>query len=120
MRTLAVVIHDPHADGLLRMVETKTKSLVEQFVAHSTIKALDEAVLHRLARRDEMPVDFVVLAPGQHGVTGEFGSVVADDHPGLGLAPLDDSGQFTHHTTPRDGRIGNRAKTFLGDVVDHV
>ncbi len=52
--------------------------LVQALVAQATVKALDEAVLLRLARRDLMPLDPGVLAPGEDGVTGQFGAIVAD------------------------------------------
>lgn len=37
---------------------------------------LDNAVLHRLSRRDKMPIDDHVLAPGEHGVAGELCAMV--------------------------------------------
>ena len=53
------------------------------------LKLSTEAVLHRLARRDEVPVDAVCsFAPGEHGVRGELGAVVGDDHARL-AAPFD-------------------------------
>jgi hypothetical protein len=65
--------------------------LVEQLVAHAAVEALREAFPHRLARGDEVPVNAVVLAPGQHGVARVFGAVIADDHTRLAM-PLDDRG----------------------------
>lgn len=32
-----------------------------------------------VAWRNEVPVDAVVVAPGEHGVAGELGAVVGDD-----------------------------------------
>jgi hypothetical protein len=42
--------------------------LVEALVAQSAVEALDEAILHRFARRDVVPFDTVLLLPGQEGV----------------------------------------------------
>src|SRR6204780_4393984 len=47
---------------------------------HAPVETLAEAVLHRLSRRDEMPDEPVVLRPGEHGVRGELGPIVRDDH----------------------------------------
>ncbi|MEY9431269.1 hypothetical protein ABH975_006584 [Bradyrhizobium ottawaense] len=63
-------------------------------------ESLDEAVLHRLSRRDEVPVDDRVLAPGQHGVAGELGAMVGRDHSWL-AASLNDFLQFAGHPPPR-------------------
>lgn len=35
--------------------------------------------------RDEVSVDVVVPAPGEHGVAGELGAVVGNNHPRLGI-----------------------------------
>ena len=45
------------------MVKVKEQALVEKLVAHATVEALTEAVLHRLSWRNEMPHDPVVLRP---------------------------------------------------------
>jgi hypothetical protein len=71
--------------------------LVQALVAQATIEALNEAVLLRLARSDVMPLDAGVLAPGENGVTGQFGSVVADHHARQ-PATFGYGGQLTHDT----------------------
>lgn len=38
--------------------------------------------LHRLAGRNVMPFDAVLIRPGEDGVRGELAAIVADDHPG--------------------------------------
>jgi hypothetical protein len=52
--------------------------LVQEFITHAAIEAFDEGIPGRLARRNEVPVDAVVFAPGQHGVASELGAVVVD------------------------------------------
>tara|TARA_B100001765_G_C19280396_1_gene239649 strand:+ start:222 stop:419 length:198 start_codon:yes stop_codon:yes gene_type:complete len=49
--------------------------LVEALVAQAAIKALDEAVLHGLPRRDVMPLDLAILLPFQNGLRGELPAV---------------------------------------------
>ena len=88
-------------------------------MAHAAVEAFDEAVLHRLARRDEVPVDAVSFAPGQHGVRGELGAVVGDDHARL-AAPLDERRQFARHPPSGDRRVRDRSQAFPGHVVDDV
>ena len=58
---LLVVIGDPTRDPGAGVVETKEQAFVEKLVAHSTIEALAEPVLHRLAGGDEVPGDLVFL-----------------------------------------------------------
>jgi hypothetical protein len=53
--------------------------LVQQLIAKPTVEAFDEAVLLRLAGRNVMPGDRVVIGPGQHRGRGQFGAVVTDD-----------------------------------------
>src|SRR3546814_15952535 len=67
--------------------------LVEQFVAHAAVEALDVAVLHWSSRSDVVPLHADLPAPCQHGITGELRAVVADDHAGL--------------ATPGDQQIGS-------------
>ena len=60
--------------------------LVQAFVAQPADQALDEAVLHRLARRDVVPGDATLLLPAEDRVRGQLGAVVADDHAAAGRA----------------------------------
>ena len=57
------------------MGHAQEQRLVEQFVPHATVEALDIAILHRPSGRDIMPLDADLAAPCQHGVAGELGSV---------------------------------------------
>ena len=50
-----VVIVPPSSQHEPGMSQRGEQGLVEAFVAQATIEALDEAVLHRLARRDVWP-----------------------------------------------------------------
>ncbi len=70
--------------------------LVEAFVAQPAIEAFDKPILHWLSGCDVVPLDLLFLLPGQDGVRGELGAVVADDHARTASA-LDDAVKFTHH-----------------------
>ena len=66
----------PAAGQLQGMVEAEEQAFIEQFVAHPTIETLDITVLHRLSRCDVVPLDLVILGPGEDGIRGEFRAVV--------------------------------------------
>jgi hypothetical protein len=57
--------------------------LVEALVAQATIERFHKAILLRLYGCDVMLFDARVLAPGQNGVTGQFGPIVAYNPPRL-------------------------------------
>src|SRR3954462_14114541 len=83
MRALAVVVAYPIRNPGASVIEAEEQGFVEKLVPHPAVEAFTEAVLHRLAPRNEMPVDLVLLRPGQHGIAGELGAVVGDDHARL-------------------------------------
>ncbi len=87
--------------------------------SHPPVKRFADAVLHWLARRDEMPGHARRLRPGQHGVARELRAVVGNDHSRL-AAMADDVLQFARHAPTRDRGVGDRAEAFLGHVVDYV
>ena len=53
--------------------------LVQAFVPKPAVKALDESILLRLARRDVMPGDPTVLVLFEGRRRGQLGAVVTDD-----------------------------------------
>src|SRR5215510_8506035 len=57
VRPLEIVVGDPVGDLGASIVEVEEQGLVEQFVTHPAVEALDKAVLHRLSWCDEVPVD---------------------------------------------------------------
>ena len=81
MRVHGVVVRPPCLDDPLRGSQRREQVLVQALVAQTTIETFDEAVLPRLVRRDVMPLDSGVLAPGKDGVTGQFGAIVANHYP---------------------------------------
>jgi len=81
--SLPVVIFHSGRDFDAGMREAEEQCLVEKLVAHPAVKALAEAVLHRPARRDVMPLHADLSTPCEHSVAGEFRAIIADYHPGL-------------------------------------
>jgi hypothetical protein len=82
-----VVIGLPASERDAGLGQRREQGLVQQFVPQSAVEALDEGILHGLARRDVMPCDAALIGPLQDGVAGELAAVVADHH--LRLAALD-------------------------------
>src|SRR5438309_9048303 len=80
MRPVMVVVDPPSLNDLASSVQAAEQVLVEAFVAEATIEALDEAILHRLARSDVVPFNGVILLPLQDRSGGQLRAVVADDH----------------------------------------
>jgi hypothetical protein len=65
-----IVVRPPCLDDPSCCSQRWEQVLVQALVAQATIKALNEAVLLRLPRRDVMLLDPYVLAPRKHGVIG--------------------------------------------------
>ena len=99
MRALGIVAVDPVGDRFTGMAEVYEQGLVQELVAHPAVERLTIAVLHGLARGDVMPVHLHLLGPGQDGVRGELGPIIADDDPRLAMK-RDEDGQFSRHPRP--------------------
>lgn len=57
------------------MVQVAKHGLVEQFIPHPPVDTFHKTGLHRLARRDVMPLDPVLGTPAQDGVRSQFRAV---------------------------------------------
>ena len=76
MRAVHIVVDPPFFDAVSGMPIAGEEPLVEALIAQPTVKALHEAVLHRLARHDVVPLDMPVFLPRQDGIRGQLGAVV--------------------------------------------
>src|SRR4051794_40685208 len=83
VRSVGVVVDPPFFDDLACVLDVGEQVLVEALVTQSAVEALYEAILHRFAGRNVVPFDITLLLPGQDGVRGQLGAVVADDHSGV-------------------------------------
>jgi hypothetical protein len=63
VRTPVVVVVDPIRDAASGVIEAEEQGFIEKLISHTSFQALDEGILDRLARCDEVPVDAGVLAP---------------------------------------------------------
>jgi len=85
MRVVMVEVVTPSRHIILGMDQVVEEVLVHAFIAHSTVEPFNEAVLHRLARRDVVPLDFTVLLPLWGRIAGQLSPVVADHHAGISV-----------------------------------
>lgn len=114
-----VVVGHPGGDQVAGMGEVSEQRFVEKFVPHPAVETLDEPILHRLSRRDVVPLDLGLGAPLQDRIRGQFGPVVGDDHPGL-AAPFDQRRQLPCHAAARDRGVGDRSEALARDVIHHI
>lgn len=57
----------PASDSALRVGDTQKPVLIEPFVAQPAVEALDQGILNRVARPDELQVDAARAGPGTQG-----------------------------------------------------
>src|SRR3546814_10933724 len=65
-----------------------------------------------------MPLQAYFAAPREHGVGGELGAVVTDDHGWL-AAPGDQFVQRAHNPPPGDRCVAHRTHTTPAHVIDN-
>ena len=73
--------------------------LVQLLLPQSSVEALNDVILPQLPGRDVMPFNLRLIAPGQNGVAGEFGSIVAGNHRWFS-AFEDEVAEFARHPKP--------------------
>ena len=75
MRPVVIVVCAPCRNHAAGMAQRREQVFVETFLAHPTVEAFHQAVLHGLAWRDVVPTDLAVLLPLEHRVRCQFGAV---------------------------------------------
>ena len=119
MRSVIVIVVTPARDDLAGMAVAAEEVLVEAFVAQPAVERLDEAVLHRFARRNVVPVDAARLPPLKNGVRGQLGAVVRDHHAGI-TPDASDPVEFPRNTDARDRVFRHRRQALPAEVVYHA
>ena len=104
MWAVMIVVGAPCRDHAAGMAQRREQVFVEALLAHPSIEAFDQAILHWFARRDVMPADFAILLPFEDRVAGQFGTVVRDHHARV-TAQFGDAIQFAGDTCATDGCI---------------
>ena len=75
VRPARVEVGEPAGEHGTGVVEPEEQGLVQEFVPQPALEALADAILHRSARRDEVPWNLVLARPGEHRVRGELGAI---------------------------------------------
>jgi len=108
MRPFFVVVTPPRFQHGTRVGQRAEQRLVEQLIAQPAVEALDEAVLLRLAGRDVVPADTGLVRPGENGVRGRLGAVVADDRLRTSPAAANGFVQLARDAPARDRGVGDQ------------
>src|SRR5215212_5917194 len=119
MRPALVIVGNPSRNSGSGVIEAEEQGLVQELVPHAPVEALADAVLHRLARCDEVPGDPVLARPAKHGIRGELGAMVGNNHRRAAAAG-DERCELARDSLARDRRVRDRGQALLGDVVDDV
>ena len=119
MRPASVVVFGPFRDSVARMLDAEEQCLVQQFIPHPPVEGFHETVLHGLAGCDVVPVNGMVLRPGEDRMRGELSAIVGDNHPRL-AAPGDQVRQLPGHPHARDRGVGDRGQALARHVIDDV
>ncbi len=115
---MMVVVVLPEADLLPGISQAREQHLVEELVAEAAVEALDEAVLHRLARRDVVPVDASPLAPGEDCHRGQLRPVVRDNHL-RSAAKGDQRVELAGDAVAGQRGVGDQGQALPTEVIDH-
>ena len=108
---LVVVVFDPGSEFRSGVIEVQEQAFVQQFIAHPAIEAFAETVLHWFAGCDKMPVDGMLLRPGQNGIRRELRAVVRNNHSRFASC-FSQRCQLTSHPPAGDRCVGDSRQTF--------
>lgn len=86
MRSTLVVVQPPASDQELGADQTSEPVDIEVLTANATVEALDEGVLDRLTRADELQMDVVVVHPLIQKLAAQFRPIV--EHGGWSVVRL--------------------------------
>lgn len=111
-----VVVAPPRTDHLAGLDERREAVLVEALVAEFAVEALNKAVLHGTARRDQQVLDAVLLRPGDEGPAGELRAVVGAHRPPVAAEP-GSLIQHAHEVGAADAMVDRDVDALVGKVV---
>ena len=115
--TFFVVVSTPILAFSPGVVEAHEPVSIQTLGAELAIEALDEAILHRFARRDVVPFDVVLLLPSHDGVRGELGAVIADQHARV-ATEFGDAIELAHDPQAGERSVRHQAEAFSREVID--
>lgn len=119
MGAVQVIVVSPVFDNLPRMAVAGEEVLVEAFITQTSIEAFHKAILHRLSRRNVMPLDGVILLPFKDGIRRQLGPVVRDNHAGI-ASPERDLVQLAADTLAGQRVVDHGCKALSAEVVENT
>ena len=63
MEPRSALVGDPDGNQIAGMGQVAKQGFVQKLVSHPAFEVFDEAILHRLARRDVLPLDLDLGKP---------------------------------------------------------
>jgi hypothetical protein len=128
MRPTRVEVFRPFRNSVARMLKAEEQGLVQQFIPHPPVEGFHEGVLYGLAGGDVVPVDGMVLRPGEERMRGELSAIVRNNHPRLaapGESPstatripeIEVSGIAARHSRHVIDDVENREATTIGHLI---
>ena len=118
VRSDVVVVLLPGGQNGPGVRQRREQRLVQAFIPKPPVEAFHEAILHRLAGGDVVPLDPVLLAPAQDRHAGQLGPVVAV-HQQRRAAAGDQGIELTDDAGAGQRGVGHRRQALAREVVHH-
>src|SRR5258706_5791166 len=119
MWPLSVVLLEPHFGLSTHFVQSLNHEHVENRLAVAAIESFNEAILHRLARFDELEHHSVLFGPFSQGKRDELRSIVCSQLEGIAA----DSGypvKLAHHALGGQAAVDFDRQRFTIEVIHHI
>src|ERR1700730_17891669 len=119
MWPLFVVLLEPHFGLFPHLIQSLKYEHVEHRLAVAAIESFNEAILHRLARVDELERHAMILGPFSQGQGDELRTVVCSELEGIAA----DSGypfKLAHHALGGQAEVHRDRQCFAIEVIDHI
>jgi hypothetical protein len=101
VRSHLIIVALPSSQHGTRLAQRGEQRLVQTFIAQPADEAFRKRVLLRLARRNVVPANPALLAPGQDRNAGQLRAVVADAEQWTCTASRDECRQLAGDTCTR-------------------
>src|SRR5258706_6349788 len=119
MWPLLVVLPQPHFGLFTHLVQSLKPVHVEHRLAVAAMESYNEAILHRLARFDELEHHSVLFGPFSQGQRDELRTIVCSQLEGIAA----DSGypfKLAHHALGGQAEVDFDRQRFTIEVIDHI
>ncbi len=118
MRPLLIVFDSPSLDFAARVVERDEDVFVQTFLSQAAVEAIDEEVLDRLSRLDELQLHATLVGPLIEYPPGKFRTIVGLDH-GRQSEPASQSFQHPLHPLAGERDVNLDSQALPTPLVDY-